>query len=81
MFRKTIRVPGSGSKELISLTAPEMLAQYRAADPRWESVLLKLREDSLNLDRKYARMVRIVGSIELAAIVGGICFLAVHGRF
>jgi hypothetical protein len=80
MFRKTIRVPGSESEELIKLTTPEMLAQYRAARPEWEDVLLKMREISLNHDRTYALMVRIVGSIELAAIVAAICFLAAHGR-
>src|ERR1700752_3519174 len=79
MFRKPIRVPGSASEEVRKLTTPEMLAQYRAAGPQWEDMLVKLREDSLDLNRRYALMVRIVGSIELAAIVAAICFLAAHG--
>lgn len=81
MFRKTIRVPGSASEKLIRLTTPEMLEQYRVADPRWEDVFLKLREESQLLDRRYAVAVRIVGSFEIAAIVGAICFLAAHGKF
>jgi hypothetical protein len=81
MFWKTIRVPGSASEELIRLTTPEALAMYRAVSLEREDLILKMRENSLNRDRRYALMVRIAGSIELAAIVAAICFLAAHGKF
>jgi hypothetical protein len=79
IFWKTIRVPGSESEELIRLAARRCWPQYPAAGPEWEDLLLKVRQNSLVLDRRHARMVRIIGSVELAVIVATICFLAAHG--
>lgn len=80
MFRKVIRVPGSQSVELMRLTTPEMLAEYRAIGPEWQDAMLKIRDNSLDQDCKYARTVRLLGCLELLSILIAICFLRLHGR-
>jgi hypothetical protein len=81
MFRKTVPVPGSESMEEARRMDSEMLAKYGASSPEWVDAFLKIRENTLDLDRKYTRMVRIVGAIELTAILVAVCFLAFHKRF
>jgi hypothetical protein len=81
IFRKVVRYPGSESEALMRLTTAEALAKYREVNPEREDLIVNLRETSLEWDRKYTRTVRIVGGIEIAAIVFAICFLLVHKRF
>jgi hypothetical protein len=79
MFER-VQVPGSPSEELIRLTTPEVLAEYRAIDPRLPAAMLELRDNALARDRQYARNVRILGCLQLAALAVAFCFLAVQGR-
>lgn len=76
-----VRVPGSPSEELDRLTTPESLAEYRAVNPGLPDMLIKLRDDSLARDRAYARLTRVGGVIEWAAIVVAVCYLAMRHRF
>ncbi len=74
MFRKIVRYPGSESMELLRLTTPEILTEYRAISPGYEEAILRIREESLDLDRRCTLTVRIVGGIELAAILVSFVF-------
>lgn len=80
IFRQT-RLPGSRSKELIGLTTSEKLAEYHAMDPVLADALIKMRNYSLDLDRRYAQMTRVVERIVLAGIVLAICLLAFQKGF
>jgi hypothetical protein len=80
MFRQ-VRAPGSLAEELNRLTTPEMLAEYSATKPDFGAAILKLRDDELARDRSYTRMIRVVGTIQLAATILAAGFLVFHYRF
>ena len=81
MFNRNIRVPGSPSSQLSEITKPEMLSEHRAIDPLLPDLLIKLMANALARDRAYARVLRVMGSLQLAAVVAAIWFLAAHNRF
>jgi hypothetical protein len=62
-------------------TTPDQLAKYLAIDRTLPKLLTEMRDNSLARDRSYARMLRIVGSIQLVAIVVALCFLIMDKRF
>jgi hypothetical protein len=76
-----VRVPGSPSEELTRLTTSEALAEYRALNPGFADELLRFRDEALAHDRIYAWLTRVLGSIQLAAIIAAVCYLAAHHRF
>ena len=76
-----VRVPGSPSEELVRLTTPEVLAEYRVIDPGLPAAMLELRDNALARDRQYARAVRIMGCLQLAALAAAFSFLAFHNLF
>lgn len=76
MFHKNIRYPGLTSLELEPYTTPTMLAEYRAVNPILADEMLKLRENTLAYESRYARSVRIGGCIELAALILLLGFLS-----
>jgi hypothetical protein len=80
MFRQ-VRVPGSPSAELIRLSTPEALDKYRAVNPDLPDVILDWRDEALAHDRFYAMSTRVLGSIELAATIVAVGYLALHNRF
>ena len=80
MFRQ-VRVPGSPSEELKRLTSEEALAEYSAVNPGLPDMILRFKDDALARDRVYARLTRVMGCIQLAAILMAVCYLALHYRF
>jgi hypothetical protein len=80
IFRQA-KLPGSRSEELIGLTTPETIAGYRAIDPDLADAMIKMRDCSLDLDRRSALMTHVIERIVLAATALAICLLAFHKGF
>jgi hypothetical protein len=76
MFRRSVPVPGTRSTEVAA-----MLEEYYPAGPELDNAIAQLMEQSLELERKYTLSVRIIGSIQLVAILAAACVLALHHRF
>jgi hypothetical protein len=77
MFRQ-VQVPGSALDELNALADPMVLEEYRAVKPDLAAQIIRSRDEALAHQRIYNRAIRVCGSIQMAASVFGVWYIASH---